>query len=116
MGFPSLYELKHRIFSIRPMMKDPAVSFWKKALIVFGLIYLILPFDLIPPMIPVLGFLDDLILWLFILSYLKDDLDRYWVDERSPSKKFSGKNIIDNVTYTVQEETCEEVEEESEQS
>lgn len=118
MGLMSLYVLKKRIQSIRPMMKDPTVSFWKKAVIVGGLIYLFLPFDLIPPMVPVFGFFDDAVLWAFILSYLKDDLDRYWADERvdgAHPKKYSGKNIVDNVDYTVEEETYEEIKDESKQ-
>ncbi|MDD3290281.1 MAG: DUF1232 domain-containing protein [Eubacteriales bacterium] len=112
MGFLSIYILKKRIFAIKPMMKDPAVSPWKKALVVAGLVYLFLPFDLIPPIIPVFGFFDDAILWGFIISYLKDELDRYWVDNRpggTPAEKFSGKNIVDNVDYTVEEETYEEI-------
>ncbi|HPF19122.1 MAG: DUF1232 domain-containing protein [Bacillota bacterium] len=114
MGFLSIYILKKRIFAIKPMMKDPAVSVWKKVLIVAGLVYLFLPFDLIPPIIPVFGFFDDMILWGFIISYLKDELDRYWVDDRAggaPADQFSGKNIVDNVDYTVEEETFEEIKE-----
>lgn len=107
MTFISLYILKKRIFAIKPMMKDPAVSKWKKTLVIVGLIYLILPFDLIPPMIPVFGFLDDFVLWAFILSYLKDELDKYW--DSSPkgqdyASKFKKKNIIDNVEFTVEDE------------
>lgn len=112
MGLLSLYILKKRIQSIRPMLKDSTVSVWKKALIIGGLVYLFLPFDLIPPMVPIFGFLDDAILWAFIISYLKDDLDRYWIDEKNSSpyaKKFYGKNIVDNVDYTVEEETYEEI-------
>ena len=114
MGFLSMYILKKRIFAIRPMMKDPAVSPWKKVLVAAGLVYLFLPFDFIPPFIPVFGFFDDLILWGFIISYLKDELDKYWVDDRtngSSREKFSGKNIVDNVDYTVEEETYEEIKE-----
>lgn len=112
MGFLNLFILKKRIFAIKPLMKDPAVSPWKKVLVAAGLVYLFLPFDLIPPFIPVFGFLDDAILWAFIISYLKDELDRYWVDDRAggnPMEKFKGKNIVDNVDYTVEEETYEEI-------
>lgn len=110
MQFISLAVLGKRIKAIKYMMKDKNVSFWKKALVVLGLIYLILPVDLIPPIIPVFGFLDDLILWLFILYYLRDELDKYWTGEdavkrdRDLKKKYRGKNIVDGVEYEVREE------------
>lgn len=110
MSFLNFFILKKRIFAIKPMMKDPAVSKWKKAIIVVGLIYLILPFDLIPPIVPVFGFLDDLILWAFIISYLKDELDKYWSEGKEGedySKKFKGKDIVDNVDFTVKDEEQE---------
>ena len=66
-----------RIKAIPKFLKDKRVSLWKKLLIALGLVYLLLPFDIIPPIIPVFGFLDDVVLWLFILYYLRDQLDRY---------------------------------------
>ena len=39
--------------------RDPGVKLWKKLLGVFAVAYVILPFDLIPDFIPVLGWLDD---------------------------------------------------------
>ena len=66
-----------RIKAIPQFLKDKRVSLWKKLLIALGLVYLLLPFDIIPPIIPVFGFLDDVVLWLFILYYLRDQLDRY---------------------------------------
>lgn len=110
MQFISLAILGKRIKAIKYMMRDKSVSIWKKILIVAGLIYLVLPVDLIPPIIPVFGFLDDLILWLFILYYLKDELDRYWMgeapgmSEKQAKKKYRGKNMVDGVEYEVWEE------------
>lgn len=107
MQFISFAVIFKRIKAIKFMMRDKNVSFWKKALIVFGIIYLVLPVDLIPPIIPVFGFLDDLILWLFILDYLKDELDKYWAQEdpaervKQTKKKYRGKNIVDGVEYEV---------------
>ena len=111
MTFLSFYVLKKRIFAIRPMMKDPSVSKWKKALVIVGLVYLFMPFDFIPAVIPVFGFLDDFILWAFIISYLKDELDKYWEappGSQNYASKFKGKDIVDNVEFTVKEEEEEE--------
>ena len=48
MGFIKLRVLLKRIKAIRFMMADKSVAWWKKALIVFGILYLFLPIDLIP--------------------------------------------------------------------
>jgi len=90
-------------------MKDKSVPKRKKALIIVGVVYLLLPFDLIPPIIPILGFLDDFILWVFILAHLRDELNKYWVgDEIKPTnKKYRGKNVINDVDFEVcEDETC----------
>lgn len=110
MQFISFAILGKRIKVIKHMMRDKSVSFGKKALIVFGLVYLVLPFDLIPPIIPVFGFLDDLILWLFILDYLKEELDKYWIGKdpatnvKNGKQKYRGKNVVDGVEYEVWED------------
>ena len=41
------------------MMADKTVPKRKKALIVFGIIYLFLPIDLIPPILFPIGWIDD---------------------------------------------------------
>ncbi|MEA4986796.1 MAG: DUF1232 domain-containing protein [Anaerovorax sp.] len=110
MQFISLSVLIKRIKAITYMMRDKSVPKRKKALIIAGIVYLVLPFDLIPPIIPILGFLDDIVLWLFILSYLKDELDKYWVGDegiKTTSKKYRGKNIVNDVNFEVcDDETC----------
>ncbi len=93
-------EIIRRIKAIPLFLKDPKVSKVKKALIIFGIVYLLLPFDLIPPIIPVFGWLDDFILWLFILGHLKEELDRYDVSSPSAMQKYRGKDVVD-VSYTV---------------
>ena len=64
-----------RIKAIRFMMADKTVPKRKKALIIFGLVYLFLPVDLIPPVLFPFGFLDDLVLWIWILYTLKETLE-----------------------------------------
>lgn len=92
-----------RIKAIRFMMKDKSVPFRKKLLIVLGIIYLFLPVDLIPPVLFPIAWMDDLVLWLWILWHLKDELDKYWMGEKTEdlSKKYKGKNIINDATYDV---------------
>jgi uncharacterized membrane protein YkvA (DUF1232 family) len=71
--------LLKRITAIRFMMKDKAVSIWKKALIIAGIAYVVMPIDLIPIAILPVSWLDDVLLWVFILWYLRHELDKYWL-------------------------------------
>lgn len=99
-----------RIKAIKFMMKDKAVSFRKKLLIILGIIYLFLPFDLIPAVVFPIAWVDDLILWLWILWHLKDELDKYWLGETAEdlSKKYKGKKIIDDASFKVEPDPEEE--------
>lgn len=102
MRFKAFFTLIRRIKAIKYFLKDPSVSKIKKFMIIFGIIYLISPIDLIPA--PVLGFsiIDDLALWGIILSYLSSELDKYEVSAKSPSdiikekKQFKGKTVIES--------------------
>jgi uncharacterized membrane protein YkvA (DUF1232 family) len=44
--------------------RDQRVSLWPKALLVAALAYVVVPFDLVPDAIPVLGELDDTVILL----------------------------------------------------
>ena len=106
MQYLGLRVLLKRITAIRFMMKDKAVSIWKKALIIAGIAYVIMPVDLIPIAILPVSWLDDVLLWLFILWYLRHELDRYWLGEKPKdfSKKYNGKNVVDDVEYEVKDD------------
>lgn len=105
MQFLGLQVLLRRIKAIRFMLADKSVPKRKKALIIFGIIYLILPVDLIPPILFPIAWIDDLILWIFILYYLSNELDKYWTGGKPKdfSKKYHGKNFVDDVEYEVNE-------------
>lgn len=102
MKFKAFFTLLRRIKAIKYFLKDPHVSKIKKFIIIFGIIYLVSPIDLIPA--PVLGFsvIDDLALWGIILSYLSSELDKYEVSAKSPSdilkekRRFKGKTVIES--------------------
>lgn len=105
MQYFGLRVLFKRIKAIRFMMADRSVPKRKKALIIFGIIYLFLPIDLIPPILFPIAWVDDLILWLFILWYLRNELDKYWMGGKTKdfSKKYRGKTFVDDVEYEVDE-------------
>ena len=107
MQFISLTVLIQRIKAVKYMMKDKSVPKRKKALVLFGIAYLLMPFDLIPLLVPVLGVMDDVVLWLYILISLKDELDKYQPEsqeKKADKTKFAGKNIIDGVNFEVWDE------------
>ena len=54
--------LKTQIRIYRLVLRDPRTPWYAKALLALAVGYFLLPFDLIPDFIPVLGQLDDLIL------------------------------------------------------
>ena len=106
MNFLNFRFLMKRIRAIKEMMKDKTVPMRKKALVIFGLVYLFLPVDLIPPVLFPFGFLDDLVLWLFIIWHLSDILDTYWMGEKTEdySGKFKSKDLVENVSFNVDED------------
>ena len=63
--------LKNEAFAVYLAAKDPRTPWYAKALIFFVVAHTFRPIDLIPDFIPVLGYLDDLIitpggLWLAV--------------------------------------------------
>jgi uncharacterized membrane protein YkvA (DUF1232 family) len=103
MNFISWRVIIRRIGAIRFLMRDKTVPLRKKLLVVFGIAYLIMPFDLIPVVVFYFAWIDDLILWLFILWNLKDYLDKYQYGEKTINirKNFHGKAVVDDVKFTV---------------
>ena len=46
------------------LLRDPRVSIWPKALLAGALVYVALPFDLIPDTLPLLGEVDDVVIFV----------------------------------------------------
>lgn len=55
MQFVSFAVLGKRIKSIKALLKDPNVPKRKKFLVIFGIIYLLMPIDLIPAPVLIFG-------------------------------------------------------------
>ncbi|MDI3281627.1 MAG: DUF1232 domain-containing protein [Bacillota bacterium] len=56
---------------------DPAVPWTSKALVLGGLLYVLLPLDLVPDLFPLLGWLDDAAVVALVWSFLSQELQRY---------------------------------------
>ncbi|MEA4922244.1 MAG: DUF1232 domain-containing protein [Eubacteriaceae bacterium] len=105
LGFKVIWK---RIKAIRFMMMDKSVPKRKKALVIAGIIYLFLPVDIIPPVLFTIAWIDDLILWLWILWHLRDVLDKYWMGEKPVDYSKKYKNAIDDVDFEVKDDDKEE--------
>ncbi|BBA33187.1 uncharacterized protein sS8_1225 [Methylocaldum marinum] len=71
---------------------------WAIAAVAFGLLYLVNPVELIPDLIPVVGYLDDVAVMALILKLVKAELEKYaaWRKARAEyeealSKLFGGE-------------------------
>lgn len=113
MQFLGINVLLRRIKAIKFMMADRSVPKRKKALIILGIVYIFLPIDLIPIVLLPIAWVDDVALWLFILWYLRNELDKYWNGGKSKdlSKKYRGKTFVDDVEYEVNENKGEKPDE-----
>lgn len=56
---------------------DPNVPWPRKALVLGGLLYVLLPLDLVPDLFPFLGWLDDAAVVALAWSFLSQELQRY---------------------------------------
>ncbi|MCU7491482.1 MAG: YkvA family protein [Bacteroidota bacterium] len=59
-------------------MRDPYVSWHRKAIVVGALIYFISPIDAIPDLAPLIGYLDDLGVITAVLKFLGSELIPYY--------------------------------------
>ena len=66
------------IIALYNYMIDPFVSWYRKAIVVAGLIYFISPIDAIPDIAPLFGYMDDMGVIGSILKLLGHELSSYY--------------------------------------
>ncbi len=71
--------LVHRVQLLYAMLKDPEFSLrWStKAIILAALVYFINPFDIVPDVLPLIGYIDDAFVLGLVLSKLQEEIQRY---------------------------------------
>lgn len=98
-----IYKLK----MLPRFFKDNDVAFSKKALIAIAAAYIIFPFDIIPDPILFLGWIDDIVIFLYTYSKLSDYLEKYMPKKNKKSRvvnfKSKNKNIVDGVEYDIED-------------
>ena len=83
---------------------DTEVPFSKKIWILLVVLYFISPIDLVPDLIPGLGFLDDLLILVLSLNKLLRVLEEYdlKIQNRKPGRESEASGVtIDEVEYKV---------------
>jgi uncharacterized membrane protein YkvA (DUF1232 family) len=66
------------ILALVNYMRDPYVSWHRKAIVVAALVYFISPVDTIPDLTPLFGYLDDLGVITALLKFLGSELIPYY--------------------------------------
>jgi len=66
------------ILALFNYMKDPAVSWHRKAIVVAALIYFIVPIDAVPDISPLIGYLDDMGVIAALLKFLGSEILPYY--------------------------------------
>jgi uncharacterized membrane protein YkvA (DUF1232 family) len=88
---PNWKKYKDKIILMFQMLKDvkqkkyPETPWKTLAAMIFTILYIINPLDLVPDFIPFLGYLDDITVFSFVLKLINDDLMDYenWKIARS---------------------------------
>ncbi len=68
------------LMALYKYLKDPAVQWYRKSIVVGALLYFITPIDAIPDIAPLVGYLDDLGVIAATLKYLGHELTPYYED------------------------------------
>jgi uncharacterized membrane protein YkvA (DUF1232 family) len=69
------------ILALFNYMKDPFVSWHRKAIVVAAIIYFIVPVDAVPDITPLIGYLDDLGVIAALLKFLGSEILPYYKPE-----------------------------------
>ena len=85
--------MKSKLILLYSYLRDKEVSFIKKTLLIGSILYFILPVDLVPDFIIGLGWVDDLVVFIFIWNALKSELRAY--KEKQDRMKLNHSKIID---------------------
>lgn len=92
---PDWKKYKEKIILMFQFLKDvkqknyPETPWKTLAAMIFTIIYIINPLDLIPDFIPFIGYIDDLAVFAFVLKSINSDLETYqeWKTEQGSAEE-----------------------------
>ena len=70
--------LAKHVLALFRYMTDAAIPWYKKSVVVAALAYFIMPFDAIPDMLPLIGYLDDFGVIAATLAFLGREIKPYY--------------------------------------
>lgn len=103
-SIPSLHKLLKDVQLCLELIRDyrsgayKNIAAWAIVAVVFGLLYLVNPVELIPDFIPVIGYMDDVAVLALILKLVQSELEKYaaWRKTRAEYEDtFSGQSDRD---------------------
>jgi uncharacterized membrane protein YkvA (DUF1232 family) len=74
----SLLKVLSHIRALKKYMLDRDVKWIRKSVVIAALIYLITPFDTMPDITPLIGFLDDIGVIAWTIRFLGNELKKYY--------------------------------------
>ena len=85
-----------KLAMVKNFLKDSSVARWRKALLLGAIAYAVMPFDLIPDTIPVLGWLDDVGLLAIAVGAVWRDVKRHHavVSDRRENPRHRGDAAV----------------------
>lgn len=93
------------LVQIRRYFKDSAVPGWRKLVVMGAVAYVLLPIDLVPDLVPVIGWLDDIGAIGAALAFFARDVQSHASKERaiptSTERSGAGVQIVDVPPVTV---------------
>lgn len=91
----------YKLLLIFKFLFDKKIPLREKWWIIIPLIYILSPVDLIP--MPILGFsiLDDLLMFIYLMTVVTEKTNKYY---GSTEKDFKNKDFIENVDYKIDED------------
>lgn len=93
-AYPALKKVLENVRELYALFKDSVKGDYKLhpanvAMIGGGLLYFLLPVDLIPDFIPIVGYLDDLAVLTTIMNSLKGEINEYHIWKKKKDKSQS---------------------------
>jgi uncharacterized membrane protein YkvA (DUF1232 family) len=83
----------------RRLLADPRVPWRKKIVLAVLILYLAMPFDLVPDFIPVAGYLDDAVIVAFVLRYVLRGAGVTMIETHWPGPRTSLNLILQLAGY-----------------
>lgn len=71
-------KLAKHVLALFRYMTDESIPWYKKSVVVATLVYFIMPFDAIPDMLPLIGYLDDFGVIAAVLAFLGREIEPYY--------------------------------------